>query len=166
MKLVGFVIALLCCLTEKISAEKGLKKKINEKISNMPNYYWKRDGKGAKVLCGMCRHKADQDKIAKCNWKDGTCPEITNGQRCMKGWDPADAMCTTPLCETVNCGSDGVCIAPEKCVCTNLSASDGNGGCYHLRVRGLIGAGAALVVLIISISTCAIIQTATSKKTK
>ena len=39
------------------------------------------------------------------------------------GWDSSDPQCVTPLCENVNCGSDGICISPEKCVCTALSAS-------------------------------------------
>jgi len=165
MKLIGFVVALLGVLEPYAAAsEKGLKKKINEKIGNMNNFYWRPNENEPKVLCGMCRDKTDQDKNAKCNYKTGICPDIANGQRCMKGWDSSDPQCITPICENVNCGSDGVCIAPEQCVCTALSASDGSGGCYHLRVRGLIGAGAALVVLIISISVCAIIQTATSKK--
>ena len=37
------------------------------------------------------------------------------------GWDEEDPTCQTPLCDKVNCGSDGFCVAPNKCVCTQLS---------------------------------------------
>ena len=86
MKLIGFVVALLGILEPTAAAnEKGLKKKINEKIGNLKSFYWRPNEDEPKVLCGMCRDKTDQDMNAKCNYKTGTCPDIPNGQRCMKG---------------------------------------------------------------------------------
>ena len=85
MKLIGFVVALLGVLEPAAAAEKGLKKKINEKIGNLNSFYWRPNEDEPKVLCGMCRDKTDQDMNAKCNYKTGNCPDIPNGQRCMKG---------------------------------------------------------------------------------
>lgn len=85
MKLIGFVVALLGVLEPAAAAEKGLKKKINEKIGNLNSFYWRPNENEPKVLCGMCRDKTDQDMNAKCNYKTGNCPEIPNGERCMKG---------------------------------------------------------------------------------
>ena len=85
MKLIGFVVALLGVLEPAAASEKGLKKKINEKIGNLNSFYWRPNEDEPKVLCGMCRDKTDQDMNAKCNYKTGNCPDIQNGQRCMKG---------------------------------------------------------------------------------
>lgn len=157
MKLV-LVTLVLAALAEP--KKKGIRTQIQEKIKAAKSYHY-----GDNLLCGACRSKKDQTSFGPCNKQNGNCPTVA-GKRCLDGWDEEDTTCQTPKCDKVNCGSDGYCVAPNQCVCTALSSADGEGGCYHLRVRGLIGAGIALLVLVFSISACAIIQTALTKKNK
>jgi len=160
MKIVLFFALIFAALAEP--KKKGIRTQVKEKLKSTKAYHW-----GDNLLCGECRSKKDQTAAGPCNKTTGKCPLVA-GERCKAGWDEEDPTCQTPVCDKVNCGSDGFCVAPNKCVCTQLSTQftddDGNVGCYHLRVAGLKGAGAALIVLIISVSACAGIQTAFSKK--
>lgn len=159
MKMIVLFTLILAALAEP--AKKGIRTRAQLKSATMKTFHY-----GDNLLCGMCRDKKDQKKLGPCNKSNGKCPKVGSGSNCMEGWSDEDEKCQTPICDKVNCGSDGYCVGPNQCVCTALSSSDGEGGCYHLRVRGLIGAGISLVVLIVSISACAIIQTALSKKTQ
>jgi len=156
------LVTILALAAGASSNEKGIRTRVEEKAKTLQYYHYADN----KKLCGMCRSLKDQQRPGPCDKRTGICPEVIDGTRCQAGWLEDDKSCQTPICDKVNCGSDGFCVAPNQCVCTALSTSDGEGGCYHLRVRGLIGAGAALLVLIISVSACAIIQTTFSKKNK
>ena len=65
-----------------------------------------------------------------------------------------------------DCGDEGACVKPNKCVCGYLQANSEDGGCYSLRGDGIKGAGCALVVIIIAISFCGGLQTYLTKKQK
>jgi len=106
---------------------------------------------GVQVLCGYCKDGAQCDKEGKC--ADG----------CLDGWTGND--CRTAQCD-IDCGADGVCVKPDKCVCGYLYANGEDGGCYSLRGDGIKGAFCALAVVISAISICGGLQTYLTKKQK
>jgi len=126
---------------------------------------------GKYVLAGECRSQKSATKAG------GNADIFKNGRckyGCIPGWTGTDAKgnestekgsdCKTPICDKGHCGTYGICVGPNQCVCTELTARNEDGGCYALRARGLIGAGAALAILIVSITTCHCIQQSWERK--
>jgi len=111
-------------------------------------------GENGHFLCGNCAKKDGQ--VQKCNKDDGKCPN----NLCQYGWKGEG--CDEPTCDQVDC-MGGACIGPNQCVCTGLTSKQtvkvGDSDavtCYSLRLSGLKGAVAALLVLIFSITGCAL----------
>lgn len=120
---------------------------------NRPGYY----GDDCNTACGSCAN-GDCDK-------DGICP----GKVCETGW--TGDKCDTAQCfgqdGDAGCAENGKCVAPNYCVCGESGAQvvglkrtyDGIEGinCVSLRRDGIKGAGIALIVMFVSISTCGLI---------
>lgn len=141
-------------------------------VAGEPSFHWNRES-GDQVLCGMCKDQSNQQKMGKCAVKTGNCQ-----YGCIDGWEGATkgdasaissgkgSMCDQPICKEDHCGPYGYCVRPNECVCAKLTSKDNvTGGCYQLRVWGLCGAAAALVVMTLAISLCHIIQTIHTRKT-
>jgi len=129
--------------------------------------YW---GDNCSKLCGQC-----SEGSSKCNKVSGKCPS----GKCAAGWTDKNAgqhKCDQPMCfGELGCDHEGECVAPNYCKCTGGGAmgqvvgveglyldQDGNEiegiQCISLRLAGLKGFFIALAVLIISISTCGVIE--------
>ncbi|CAG5097944.1 Oidioi.mRNA.OKI2018_I69.XSR.g15302.t1.cds [Oikopleura dioica] len=126
---------------------------------------------GIYVLAGECRSQKSGTKAG------GNADIFKNGRckyGCITGWTGTNAKgevsedkgsdCKTPKCDEGHCGTHGICVGPNRCVCSQLTAQNEDGGCYSLRVRGLIGAAASLAILIVCITTCHCIQQAYERK--
>lgn len=113
------------------------------------------DANGVNALCGFC------DDGEACDAKTGECAD-----GCKDGW--TGKMCDEPVCNDVDCGEGGACIAPNRCVCGYLYASENSfdseeNGCYSLRADGLKGAAIALCVITLAITFCGGLQTYLTK---
>ncbi|CBY09874.1 unnamed protein product [Oikopleura dioica] len=110
-----------------------------------------------------CGGNACDKKSGKCEGDVGVCPPHYKGPRC-----------DVPVCKDFCAGEGSLCVAPHRCVCVGhytqgsyqLSDVKNKDGvpytmyyCSSNRAAGLKGALSALVILIVSISLCACIQT-------
>jgi len=143
-------------------------------------HYQDENGLGV-LLCGKCKQQANQHAVGECFFKTGRCKF-----GCIPGWQgvtkgdennisaESGSRCDEPICDEGLCGDQGKCVAPNQCVCTKLTSKydilDENTGevlktgCYQLRVWGLIGAAASLVIVSVAITLCHCIQSARTKK--
>jgi hypothetical protein len=115
----------------------------------------------------------------KCNQETGKC---TEGCKQTKRKDAKadvhthelgdDETCSEARCDEIGgCGPEGICVDHNKCVCPKLYTAvkgvhHGNETyyvCKSLRLDGIKGGAAALIVMIIAISFCAGVQTYCSK---
>merc|ERR1711994_2301 len=120
-----------------------------------PGYY----GDDCNTACGSCKDDAVCDK------KNGNCP----AGGCADGWsgDKCDIAECFGQAGDAGCAENGKCVAPNYCVCGESGAQvvglkrtyDGIEGinCVSLRRDGIKGAGIALIVMFVSISTCGLI---------
>merc|ERR1739848_586087 len=114
-------------------------------------------GDNCNTACGSCKDGAN------C-LSDGKCPGD-----CATGWtgDKCDVAQCFGKDGDAGCAEQGKCVAPNYCVCGESGAQvvglkrnfDGIEGtnCVSLRRDGIKGAGIALVVMFVSISSCGLI---------
>jgi len=115
-------------------------------------------GDDCNTACGSCK-----DDVS-CNKNDGKCSD-----GCAPGW--TGDKCNVAQCfgqdGDAGCAENGKCVAPDYCVCGESGAQvvglkrNFNGvegiNCVSLRRDGIKGAGIALVVMFVSISSCGLI---------
>lgn len=125
---------------------------------------------------GPCNFACSEGCKDGCNSVGGACTTIND---CKDGWTnaPQDLKmgivengCSVPVCfGKAGCQNGGECIAPNTCICGKSGAQvvskaveDENGNfqgydCISLRADGIKGAFIALVVMLVSITTCGFI---------
>jgi len=119
-----------------------------------PKGLWKTEAGELKV-CGHC---LDANGISTdCDKKTGACPPKG---KCAEGY--SGAMCTEFTCEE-GCG-EGSCIAPNTCYCGDNINLDARTGCKDIRIRGLMGSAAALIVLTLVVFTCSSVSKSVRRK--
>lgn len=114
----------------------------------------------AETVCGGgCKGDA-------CDKSTGECTQ----SGCLENWTSSSGnKCDVPVCfGKAGCAQGGKCVAPNYCVCGTSGAQvvgvqrefDGIEGvnCVNLRAQGIKGAGVALLVLFVSITTCGLIE--------
>jgi len=113
---------------------------------------WKTEAGELKV-CGHCLDS--EGNSSDCDKKTGACPG-----KCAVGY--SGAMCTEFSCEE-GCG-EGSCIAPNTCYCGDNINLDARTGCKDIRIRGLMGSAAALIVLTLVVFTCSSVSKSVRRK--
>jgi len=119
-----------------------------------PKGLWKTEAGELKV-CGHCLD--DEGNSSDCDKKTGACPPKG---KCAEGY--TGDMCTEFTCEE-GCG-EGSCIAPNTCYCGDNINLDARTGCKDIRIRGLMGSAAALIVLTLVVFTCSSVSKSVRRK--
>lgn len=121
-----------------------------------PGYFRKTDDENCNYACSEgCKGEGNL-----CESTGGKCLEGCNTEL----WENSDT-CDVPKCfGSAGCSEGGKCVAPNTCICGESGAQvvakkvdvDGVEGtdCVSLRKDGIMGAGIALIVMLVSISIC------------
>ena len=112
-----------------------------------------------------CGNYCEGCKYEKCDPVDGSCQQCKDGYELKDG--SVEKTCT-PICfGDEGCSNNGVCVAPNHCVCGRAGAQissmnvikNGYEGydCVSLRMSGIKGAVAAMFAIIVCIFTCGMV---------
>merc|ERR1719376_1565078 len=113
------------------------------------------EAEGELKICGHCVD--ENGSSTDCNKKTGACP--IKG-KCADGY--SGDMCTEFECEE-GCG-EGTCVAPQTCYCGENINLDARSGCKDIRIRGLMGSAAALVILTLVVFMCSSVSKSVRRK--
>jgi len=150
MKLFVGIILFMCVvgntLSEPTVETKTSAKNETEKVLVAENDSYK-DADGNLKICGYCK--------VECNKTTGACKG-----GCDDGW--TGDKCDKPTCEG-GCNS-GTCIAPDTCFCGEDINLDRTLNCTDIRMRGLCGSAAALVILTLVVFLCSSVSKSVRRK--